>query len=186
MNLLTLFLLVGSQGGAVDLTESAGNNYPLRGGKKSDCEGGIRAVTVVNGGYLPDVRRGQIESGMMHIADWYVTWCSMLGIDPSDIIAVQHGLPDVDGYNMWPVIIGEATQSPRSELPISRGTLLSGEWKLIRRNNPYSMQMTAVWPTEDTQWDDDAVLQCNDTNLCLFNLTEDPSECMLLSRYVSL
>ena len=61
------------QGGSIQINFGAGNNYPLRGGKLTDFEGGIRAVTVVNGGYLPDARRGQVEQGMMHIADWYVS-----------------------------------------------------------------------------------------------------------------
>ncbi len=29
-------------------------------------------VSFVSGGYLPENRRGQIESGVMHIADWFV------------------------------------------------------------------------------------------------------------------
>ena len=63
------------QGGSIQINYGAGNNYPLRGGKLTDFEGGIRAVTVVNGGYLPDARRGQVERGMMHIADWYDSLC---------------------------------------------------------------------------------------------------------------
>lgn len=57
-----------SQGGTIELDKSAGNNYPLRGGKLSDFEGGVRAVTVVTGGALPAPRRRQVEDGMMHIA----------------------------------------------------------------------------------------------------------------------
>ena len=41
-----------------------------RGGKFVPFEGGIRTASFINGGYLPDPRRGTIENGMIHIADW--------------------------------------------------------------------------------------------------------------------
>lgn len=65
-----------SKGGTIELDKSAGNNYPLRGGKLSDFEGGIRAVTVVTGGALPLARRHQVEDGMMHIAGTRFVVCT--------------------------------------------------------------------------------------------------------------
>jgi len=171
----TLLIVQSDNGGSLKLTSAAGNNYPLRGGKSSDFEGGIRAVTIVNGGYLPDARRGQKEPGMIHIADWYVTWCSMVGIDPSDAVAVQSGLPDVSGYDMWPLISGEVQLSPRAELPISSNTLISGEMKLIRLTQQYALWTTAVWPDQDSSFIDVPSLACGMTG-CLFNVTGDPEE----------
>ena len=68
----TLLLFTTDNGGSLALDETAGNNYPLRGGKGTKLEGGIRGTAFVNGGYLPDSRRGQKETGLMSIADWYV------------------------------------------------------------------------------------------------------------------
>lgn len=62
---------MNTQGGSLQTNFAAGNNYPLRGGKQTDFEGGVRAVAFVNGGYLPRHRRGDKEEGIMHIADWY-------------------------------------------------------------------------------------------------------------------
>merc|ERR1719361_2542060 len=103
-------------GGSLALDETAGNNYPLRGGKDTKFEGGIRGTTFVNGGYLPDARRGQKEMGLMSIADWYVTFSEMAGIESSD----------VDGFNMWPLISGQVSISPRTELLVAPTVLISG------------------------------------------------------------
>lgn len=66
----TLLIFTTDNGGSLDLDETAGNNYPLRGGKMSNLEGGIRATTFVSGGYLPESQYGKKEEGIMHIADW--------------------------------------------------------------------------------------------------------------------
>ena len=68
----TLLILTTDNGGSLELDSTAGNNYPLRGAKYSELEGGIRATTFISGGYLPESRRGQKEYGLVHIADWYV------------------------------------------------------------------------------------------------------------------
>lgn len=36
------------------------------GGKETDFEGGIRAISLVSGGYLPAARQGAVENGLMH------------------------------------------------------------------------------------------------------------------------
>ena len=46
----------------------AANNCPLRGGKYSDFEGGVRVVSFVSGGLIPEKRRGISLNGSMHIA----------------------------------------------------------------------------------------------------------------------
>jgi len=177
----TLLIFQSDNGADIRLTRSAGNNYPLRGGKTTDFEGGIRAVTVVNGGYLPDSRRGQVEGGMMHIADWYVTWCSMLGINSSDTNATAKGLPDVDGYNMWPLISGQVTDSPRTMVIISNSTLIQGDLKLMTSKQQFDIWQETVWPTSSSwvhwqNWDASSLLDCTAPNHCLFNVSEDISE----------
>ncbi len=57
-------------GGPVYIPESAANNYPLRGGKYSEFEGGIRSAAFVSGGLLPESVRGTQQAGIIHIADW--------------------------------------------------------------------------------------------------------------------
>ena len=56
------------------------NNYPLKGGKLSTWQGGIRVNAFVSGGFLPKERRGKTESGALHIADWLQTFCALAGV----------------------------------------------------------------------------------------------------------
>ena len=48
----------------------AANNLPLRGGKLSDWEGGVRVTAFVSGGYIPVSMRGKTLDDYIHIADW--------------------------------------------------------------------------------------------------------------------
>lgn len=147
----TLVLFLGDNGG--DRTK---NNFPLRGGKYSDFEGGIRTVGVLSGGAVPDHMRGQIISGYIHMADWYATFSKLAGADPSDDVP---GVPPTDSLDMWPLLSNKTTRSPRTEIPLSsmhapagwsggmqltgpcivpgrtfdrcsQGGLISGRWKL--------------------------------------------------------
>jgi hypothetical protein len=49
--------------------QAGANNYPLRGGKYSLFEGGIRANSFVSGGFLPPAVRGTVLHGLLHISD---------------------------------------------------------------------------------------------------------------------
>ena len=50
--------------------EAGANNWPLRGGKYTLFEGGIRAVAFVSGGFVPRSARGSRADGIVHVADW--------------------------------------------------------------------------------------------------------------------
>ena len=52
--------------------EAGANNWPLRGGKYSMFEGGIRANSFVSGGLLPAAVRGTTLHGLLHVSDWSV------------------------------------------------------------------------------------------------------------------
>ena len=78
--------------------EAGANNYPLRGGKYYSFEGGVRGTAFVSGGYLPEARRGQTLDGatqLLHIADWYSTFCYLAGVDPVDEEAAKWDLPPI-------------------------------------------------------------------------------------------
>ena len=51
------------------LLHSGSNNFPLRGSKVSDFEGGVRAVAFLAGGYLPMAVRGTVHTGLIAVAD---------------------------------------------------------------------------------------------------------------------
>lgn len=76
---------------------SGANNFPLRGGKIGLMEGGIRLNAFISGGLVPVSLRGSTNEGWMHLEDWYTTFCSLAGVDPTDARAAAAGLPPVDG-----------------------------------------------------------------------------------------
>eukprot|EP01079_Euglenida_sp_SAG-EU17-18_P004395 gene4395-798_t len=77
------------------------NNFPLKGSKVSDFEGGVRAVSFIAGGYLPAAVAGTHHTGYISIADWYATLCGLVGVPAADDVP---GLPPIDSIDVWPSI----------------------------------------------------------------------------------
>jgi len=88
--LLKLFIFVGfTQNGGTSLpfnirgftTEAAGNNYPLRSGKGSMLEGGVKVPTLYFDTRLPQKYAGTKRDFLMHISDWLPTMMHLAGND---------------------------------------------------------------------------------------------------------
>ena len=65
----TLLVFSSDNGG---IFGGGASNFPLRGGKRSLQEGGVRAVTVVNSPLLK--KTGYINKNLHHVTDWYRTF----------------------------------------------------------------------------------------------------------------
>jgi hypothetical protein len=103
-----------------DFQHGAGaNNWPLKGSKVSNWEGGVRAAAFVSGGFVPAHMRGTKLGGYIHMADWYSTFCALAGVDPTDTVASRFGLPPIDSLDMWSYLSGAHSASPRTEVPLS-------------------------------------------------------------------
>lgn len=141
----TLIVVHSDNGGYV---EGASSNYPLKGGKNTNWEGGIRATAFVSGGFLPSSVRGTKMNGLMAAWDWYATFAALAGVDPTDHRADAAGLPPIDSFNMWPMLSGQVQESPRKYLIIGDtndvgsplngssivamvGGIIMGEYKLL-------------------------------------------------------
>ena len=167
-----LFITSSDNGGPI---YQAANNYPQRGSKHSDWQGGVRVNAFVSGGYLPDKMRGQKTDGYIHLADWYATLCGLAGVDPTDEAAAKAKLPPIDSMDIWPLISGVNTTSPRTDIPISHNTLISGDYKIITSDVDHSAWTGPVFPnTTTTAKQVDITVHCGDG--CLFNIKEDPFE----------
>ncbi|XP_067931098.1 arylsulfatase B-like [Watersipora subatra] len=59
--------------------ECYGNNYPLRNGKTSPYEGGIKVPTIYVDHRLPAFTQGTERNFMMHITDWLPTFLDLAG-----------------------------------------------------------------------------------------------------------
>ena len=62
----TLMVMSADNGGPI-YGGGAANNYPLRGGKMSNWEGGVRTVALLSGGFLPPALYGKTAPGYIHI-----------------------------------------------------------------------------------------------------------------------
>ena len=177
----TLFVTSSDNGGPV-YPGGGANNYPLKGGKLSDWQGGLRVNAFVSGGYLPEKMQGQKTTGKIHLADWYATFCAIAGVDPKDERAAKANLPPIDSMNMWPLISGETADSPRQDVPVTYHTLISGDYKILT-----GLVIQAGWtgPQYPNQTKPaggiNTVQYCGDTG-CLYNIMEDPEERVNLAK----
>jgi len=76
----TILIVSSDNGGDVDYEAS---NFPLRGTKGTLFEGGVKAIGIVNGGWLNDDLRGTQMNALMHSTDWFVTLQTIAGTEPS-------------------------------------------------------------------------------------------------------
>lgn len=165
----TLLVVSSDNGGYL----SGANNHPLKGTKGSDWQGGVRVNAFVSGGYLPASVRGQKTEGYIHLADWYATFCGLAGVDPTDHSAAIAGLPSIDSLDMWPLISGQNSTSPRVDIPISYNTLISGEFKILT-----GTVSQAGWTAYDHPNTTSVTLpdeNCTKKG-CLYNIKTDPEE----------
>lgn len=172
----TLMVLSADNGGPLILDESGANNAPLRGGKYSDWEGGVRVNAFVSGGFVPPSQRGSVQSNIIHMADWYGTFCSLAGVDPEDPVAAAAGLPPVDSMNVWPLLSGANSTAPRFEIPVSNQTLIQGSFKLIEGTMGYAGWTGSAYPNASSSAHDpcDVSMACGSG--CIFDVVNDPTE----------
>ena len=166
-----LLILASDNGGPI----TALGNLPLRGGKFSDWQGGVRTNAFVSGGYLPQEMRGRKIDGYVHVADWYATLCGLAGIDAEDEMAERAGLPQIDSIDLWPLLSGKTTRSPREDVPISYDTLISGQYKILTgtvyRSGWYGSQVSR---TQEFLPETQDVSKCGFG--CLYDIKNDPGE----------
>jgi arylsulfatase A-like enzyme len=143
-----------------------GNNWPLRGGKFTVWEGGVRGTSFVYGNILP--RKGVVCNELMHITDWVPTLANLVGSN----VTSPHPL---DGYDMWESITTNAP-SPRTEVllnidPIDvTAGLRVGNWKIVVGNQAYNDWYPLPNNTNSSQ-------QSSAINvMSLYNISADPNE----------
>jgi len=174
----TLIVVTSDNGGPSGLpVVSSGNNFPLRGGKKGNFEGGIRVASTIGGGFLPAKMVGTTLDGYMHASDWYPTFCGLAGVDAADPNPKATEVPGVDGFDLWPYISGTVESSPRTEIMISaedNGGIISGDYKMIVGVQNYGFWTALNYPNKS--FDHSTVKEVDCGKGCLFDIRGDPSE----------
>ena len=86
-------------------------NHPLRGGKFTFWDGGLKGVAFLSGGAVPRAVRGSKFNGLAHVSDWYATIASFGGVElPRDT-----GTAPLDSIDLWGAI-QSGSASPRTEV----------------------------------------------------------------------
>ncbi|OQV16696.1 Arylsulfatase J [Hypsibius exemplaris] len=80
------------------------SNWPLRGAKSSQFEGGLRVVAALWSPLLE--LKGRVSTELYHISDWLPTFIRLAGGSPLD---------NLDGYDIWDSI-SKGLPSPRKEI----------------------------------------------------------------------
>jgi len=177
----TLVTLFSDNGGVVDQTESAGSNFPLRGGKYRPFEGGVRVTALWSGGFLPPRARGTTAAGLVSVADYAATLCALAGGGAAcgaDARAAAGGLPPPDSLDVWAHVTGANATSPRAELPVDERVLLRDDgaalWKLVLGSFDGALWTGPVSPNATATDPSAHVLAC--APACLFDVRADPGE----------
>lgn len=129
----TLIVFTSDNGGEATIT----SNKPLRDGKSSQYEGGLRIAKIV---YFPaKVPGGRVIDESVATYDYLPTFCEMLRVGSDELFQQP------DGISLWPLWTGKDNTLPERSLywhyPLekphflggrSSAAIRSGDWKLIQ------------------------------------------------------
>ena len=177
----TLVVFSSDNGGRED-AGFGGNNFPLRGMKFTDFEGGTRVSAFASGGVIPSNVRGTTVSQLMHICDWFGTFAFLAGVDPFDHKAAANKVPETDSVNLWPALSTPNGTSGRTQITLSSNAIIVWPYKLVEgKQGGKGWWSAPVHPNAShDSGDKDTDAGC--PNGCVFNIEADPSEYTDLSQ----
>lgn len=193
----TLLLFMTDNGGQ---TSQGSSNWPLRAGKLTVYEGGVRGLAFAHGAMLR--KRGYVNHGLIHTVDWLPTLVE--GVARRTLQA-REGHDKLDGLNLWEMV-SEGVASDRKEIVLQidppfhnrsapyqhdwlgQAAYRLGEWKLIVGEALCAPQPVARIHRERC---DDGWIRPNSTKVPpppavsavqLFNIERDPREMHNLAK----
>lgn len=124
----TIVFFMSDNGGLERIT----SNKPLRAGKGTPYEGGVREPLIVR--WPGHIAPGQVSHEIVDSIDFFPTILDLAGVP-------QAGRPTVDGVSMAPVLTGTGTMParplfwhyPHYHIDGMFGSVRDGDWKLIER-----------------------------------------------------
>mmetsp|Transcript_35990 Transcript_35990/g.94429 ORF Transcript_35990/g.94429 Transcript_35990/m.94429 type:complete len:654 (+) Transcript_35990:38-1999(+) len=158
----------GEQGGP-------GNNYPLRGGKYTDFEGGVRQAAFAAGGLIPAALHNTVSSELIHICDMWATFSALAGAATEDRkAAAMGGVPPVDSVDVSAVFFESGGKSPREVVVLSTTAVTKGAFKLVHESTgSKNIWVPPHWPAYDLNGSATGATRGTACNPCLFNVVTD-------------
>jgi len=129
----TIVLFTSDNGGWREQGRDGGDNGPLRGGKRSTYEGGLREPALV---WWP----GKIPAGA--VSDSIVSEMDVL---PTVVKLAGGSVPTdnkIDGLDVWPLLSGQTKESPRKILVYFRDVKSEGKIEAVR-SGPWKLSVAA-------------------------------------------
>jgi arylsulfatase A-like enzyme len=129
----TIVLFTSDNGGWREQGRDGGDNGPLRGGKRSTYEGGLREPALV---WWP----GKIPAGA--VSDSIVSEMDVL---PTVVKLTGGSVPTdnkIDGLDVWPLLSGKTRESPRKILVYFRDVKSEGKIEAVRCG-PWKLSVAA-------------------------------------------
>ena len=138
--------------------EDVGLTGPLRDGKWTNFEGGVRVPFILR--WPGKVKAGKESDAMMGLIDMLPTFCEIAGVEvPGDRV--------IDGVSVLPQFLGERKSQPLRDVQIVPGaTIIHDGWKY------YSAKQTPYNKKDPSQWGSFQPAEAG----ALFNLNEDIGE----------
>jgi len=176
----SLVVVQSDNGGPAFSDQRAASNYPLRGGKYTLWEGGLRVNALLTGGLLPARKRGQVHSDPLHVCDWFATFARLAG---KQLPLSDDTVPPLDSLDQWDALVNDdkdltdVTDDDDNQSRVffvSSDAVIVGQYKLIRTDpgtaqwtGPLYPKVNATGPT---------TVDCSFKSPCLFDVVADPSE----------
>ena len=101
----TVLIVTTDNGGNLG---GSGNNYPLRGGKYTFWEGGVKGIGFMASPLLKDAEK--TYDGLISGVDWYSTIANLAGLNDKNT-----GNITADGVDIWQAVKNNAS-SPRNTI----------------------------------------------------------------------
>ena len=165
----TLIIFSSDNGGLTSKGKIA-SNAPLRGGKGSLYEGGVRVPACVTWpGHIP---AGAVIKEPLHIVDWYPTLLKLAGA------SLDQKQP-LDGHDIWPTLT-QGKPSPHEVILLNTvgrmGAIRMGDWKLIRNGKVDDEEEGGVKLSHEEKQKQRLARRDAPDVVELFNLEQDISE----------
>ena len=153
-------------------------NWPLRGGKASHLEGGVRIHTAISGGYLPITLRRKVSNALTSNVDWWPTLSWIAGLDPyydpkedfSEYSFEEH----VDKANIYHYASSTQLVKIYQDHKANCGNALNVPVEVactesMRRDRVYPCRLSVCSVTSSET-------VCSRTNPCIYDMVKDPYE----------
>lgn len=165
----TLIIFHSDNGGLTTKGKIA-SNAPLRAGKGSLYEGGVRVAACASWpGHLP---AGKVIEEPLHVTDWYPTLQKLAGA------SLEQKQP-LDGRDIWPVL-AEGKPSPHDTILLNTvgrsGAIRAGDWKLVRNGKWDDNEDSGEKLSREDKQKQRLARRDAPDEMELFNLAQDRSE----------